>query len=70
MTREDLYTVPTDMSLFPIKYKKQNSNFSVRADIIRDFTIYAKKMNLSKSGVVETLLENFLIQAGVREKKA
>lgn len=67
---EDIYTVPTDMSIFPIKYKKQNSNFSVRSDILKDFTAYANKMNLSKSGVVETLLENFLIQAGVREKKA
>jgi len=65
---DDLYTVPTDKSLFNFKYKRKQTNFSLPEDVIHDFDVYAKKMNLTKSRVVETLIVNFLKNAGVREK--
>jgi len=65
---DDLYTVPTDESLFDFKYKRKQTNFSLPEDVIHDFDVYAKKMNLTKSRVVETLIVNFLKNAGVREK--
>jgi len=65
---DDLYTVPTDKSLFDFKYKRKQTNFSLPEDVIHDFDVYAKKMNLTKSRVVETLIVNFLKNAGVREK--
>jgi len=54
--------------LFDFKYKRKQTNFSLPEDVIHDFDVYAKKMNLTKSRVVETLIVNFLKNAGVREK--
>ena len=68
---EEIYTVPTDESLFNFKYKKKNANFSLSEDVLHDFDAYVKSMGgMKKSGIVEKLIVNFLIQAGVREKKA
>jgi hypothetical protein len=67
---DDLYTVPKDESLFNFKYKRKQTNFSIPEDVIHDFNTYAKEMNLNKSRVVETLIVNFLVNAGVRQKKA
>jgi len=67
---DDIFTVPTDESLFDFKYKRKQTNYSIAEDVKHDFDVYAKKMNLNKSRVIETLIVNFLINAGVRENKA
>jgi len=68
---EDLYTIPKDESLFPaMKYKSVNLSVTLPADLDKDFRAYAEKVGLNKSKAVAKLIENLLINAGVREKKA
>jgi len=62
------FTVPQDESLFVVKYKKQKANYSIREDILHDFNVFAEASSLNKSGVIEKLIENFLISSGVRKK--
>ena len=67
---EDLYLAPSDKSLFPVTYPKKPKSFSISADVMHDFEKFIKKSNLKRSETVEKLIINFLIQAGVREKRA
>lgn len=67
---EDLYLAPTDKSLFPTTYPKKPKSFSIRTDVMHDFEMFLSKNNLKRSETVEKLIINFLINAGVREKRA
>jgi len=62
------YTVPMDESLFEVKYKRKNANFSIGEDVLHDFDIYTKEIGIKKSTVVEKLIIGYLINAGVRKK--
>jgi len=58
---EDLnYTVPKDMSLFPVEYKKQKITHTMSADVLHDFDVFCKKNRLNKSLTIQVLIENFL----------
>jgi len=63
------FTVPNDKSLFVVRYEKKKANYSISEDILKDFNKYAKDNSLNKSGVIEKLIENFLINGGVRKPK-
>lgn len=65
---KNLYAVPLDESLFEVKYKRKNANFSIGEDVLHDFDIYTKELGLKKSTVIEKLIIGYLINAGVRKK--
>ena len=66
---KNLYSVPNGESLFPVNLKKERVNYSINKTIVHDFRTYTKDNNMNMSGVMQTLMENFLIQAGARKPK-
>jgi len=69
MDQDDIYTVSDDLSLFDgMKYKKESMSFSIRADIKKDYDAFIKENDLNRSNVIQKVMLNILVKAGVRKK--
>ena len=56
--------------LFGVKYKRKRNNFTLREDITQDFKNYmAEQPKTSMSRKLEILMEDFLIEVGVRNPR-
>jgi len=56
--------------LFDVDYKRKRNNFTLREDITQDFKDYmAKQLKTSMSRKLEILIEDFLIEVGVRNPR-
>jgi len=62
------FTVPVNETLFPVKYKKKQANFTIKEDVLNDFNKFAEDNRYNKSGVIEQLLISFLVSHGVRKE--
>ena len=54
------YTVPKDLALFPVEYKKSKITHTMSADVLHNFDVFCKKNRLNKSLSIEIMIKNFL----------